>query len=100
MATDRSHRRYKEAKKRLFARAKATDAACVLCGKPIDWDAGPNDDYGRSANHIEAVSKTGPNGIFGRLEIMHRVCNSRLQNKTKDEYLSALPKDVKPTLSW
>lgn len=100
MATDRSHRRYKEAKKRLFARAKASDAACVLCGQPIDWQAGPNDNMGPSANHITPVSKAGANGLFGRLEIMHRICNSRLQNKTKDEYLAALPEDVKPTLVW
>lgn len=100
MATRRDHRRYREAKARLFARGKATDAACVLCGKPIDWDADPNDDMARSANHIAPVSKAGANGMFGRLEIMHRLCNSRLQSKSKDEYLATKPEQVSPTLAW
>lgn len=100
MATDRSHRRYKENKRRLFARARATDAACTLCGKPIDWDADPNDNLAPSADHINAVATSGPNGMFGRLQISHRICNIRKSSKTMDEYLAGHVEETRPTLVW
>ena len=49
MATDRNHRRYKQARARLFKHGRAHDTPCHLCGRPIDWDAYDldyNADYG------------------------------------------------------
>lgn len=100
MTTERTHRRYREAKARLFARAKATGAACHLCGKPIDWDAHYNDDMAPSADHADAVATSGPNGMFGRLLISHRLCNSRRGSKTIEEYLAGQVEEVRPTLIW
>lgn len=100
MTTERTHRRYREAKARLFARARATDAACHLCGEPIAWDADPNSNYAPSADHADAVATSGPNGLFGRLLISHRLCNSRRGSKTVEDYLATQPQDARPTLVW
>lgn len=101
MSTKRSDYQYQVRKAALFRRSRAIDAPCRLCGKPIDWEAydeNPNADYGPSANHVTAINKGGH--MLGPLELMHRLCNSKLQDKTVDDYLDALPERVVPTLTW
>lgn len=101
MATNRNHRRYKEARARLFKAGRAQDTPCHLCGRPIDWAAYDRDfnaNYGPSADHVDAVG-TGGN-MFGKLLLAHRVCNSRRQDLTIEQYLAKRPEQVQPTATW
>lgn len=98
MATRRDHRKYRDRARHMLARAKASDAACHLCGEPIAWDAEYTDAKAPTADHIEAVGSGG--SMFGRLLPAHRGCNASRGKKSIDEYLESKPEKVRPTLVW
>lgn len=98
MATRRNDHHYVQRAKHMLAKAKANDAPCHLCAKPIHWDADPQHPLAPTADHEHAVAAGG--SMLGKLLPAHRRCNSSRGKKSIEEYLNTKPEIVTPTLTW
>jgi hypothetical protein len=74
---NRQHRSWRNLSAQFKAACKAIDAACALCGRPIDYDLSGRDEWGFTSDHIEVLAHGGAllPGFEG-LRPAHLKCNS------------------------
>lgn len=61
---------------RLRARAKATRAACHICGAPIDYDLASDDPLSFQLDHVIPLAKGGTDTVSNTAP-SHKQCNSK-----------------------
>ena len=79
----RGHRAYRRQQAALKARTKRHGLPCTWCGEPIDTDLPATDPMSFTADHPDALANGG-RLTSQVMEPMHRSCNSRKGDGSKD----------------
>lgn len=99
MASKRNDASYIRKRDALKRHARANDAPCHLCSRPIDYEAKYPAPLSFTADHVEAVAAGGH--MLGELRPAHARCNSRRGKKDLATYLDTRPETITgSTLSW